>query len=102
MPGGLAFMEALVKTRTRSIFVALALVVMSAAADPGQIPTETAARRVTDVLFIGNSYTYFNNLGDIVSAIADADPRGRGSCRGSVCWAVYAPVAHQVEARRRD
>lgn len=32
------------------------------------------ARKVLRVLFIGNSYTYVNNLPDIVAAIAAADP----------------------------
>jgi hypothetical protein len=33
-------------------------------------------RRVLRVLFIGNSFTYFNNVGDIVAGIAEADRDG--------------------------
>ena len=35
---------------------------------------ETEARKVLRVLFIGNSYTYVNNLPDIIAGIAAADP----------------------------
>jgi hypothetical protein len=37
---------------------------------------ELAARETLRVLFIGSSYTYYNNLGDIVAAIAAADAVG--------------------------
>jgi len=33
-------------------------------------------RQTLKVLFIGNSYTYYNNLGDIVAGIAAADSKG--------------------------
>jgi hypothetical protein len=44
-------------------------------------PRPTAAqasprRQAIRVLFVGSSYTYFNNLGDIVAAIAASDPEG--------------------------
>jgi len=45
-------------------------------------PERTAARstsasaRTLEVLFVGNSFTFFNNLGDIVSGIATSLPEG--------------------------
>jgi hypothetical protein len=37
---------------------------------------QTPSRQIVRVLFIGNSYTYFNNLPDIVAGMAAADPDG--------------------------
>jgi hypothetical protein len=37
---------------------------------------QVTSRQTIRVLFIGNSYTYYNNLGDIIAGIAAADPRG--------------------------
>ena len=49
----------------------LALAFALSFASAGRAGAQTAARRDTlRVLFIGNSYTYFNNLGDIVAGIA--------------------------------
>lgn len=38
----------------------------------GQAQTETVPKDTLNVLFVGNSYTYFNNLSHIVSAISDS------------------------------
>jgi hypothetical protein len=47
------------------------------------------------VLFIGNSYTYFNNLGDIVSGIAAADAEGPTSSSSGHSWRSDARMASQ-------
>ncbi len=58
--------------------VAIAVAVCVVMWSPAPVLAQPAAPQTTatDVLFIGNSYTYFNNLGDIVAAIAEADPQG--------------------------
>ena len=53
------------------LFAALSVAAQNPAA--AQVPE---ARKVLRVLFIGNSYTYVNNLPDIVAAIAAADLDG--------------------------
>lgn len=58
--------------------VAMCVAMCVAMWSPASVLAQPAAPRATttDVLFIGNSYTYFNNLGDIVAAIAESDPQG--------------------------
>ncbi|MBL8140127.1 MAG: hypothetical protein JNM38_03380, partial [Acidobacteria bacterium] len=50
--------------------VAIAVAVCVVMWSPAPVLAQPAAPQTTttDVLFIGNSYTYFNNLGDIVAA----------------------------------
>jgi hypothetical protein len=53
------------------------LALVAALAASGRAEEQAApARRTLNVLFIGNSYTYFNNLGDIVSGIAAGGTKG--------------------------
>jgi hypothetical protein len=62
----------------RGLAIGLALTVFVAASPLGYAPPRQASssRPILRVLFIGNSYTYFNNLGDIVAGIAAVDPDG--------------------------
>ena len=57
--------------------IGLALTVFVAASPTGYASKQASSSRpILKVLFIGNSYTYFNNLGDIVAGIAAADSDG--------------------------
>jgi lysophospholipase L1-like esterase len=61
-------------TSTRILMIAL--LACHLALVPRAGAQELAARETLRVLFIGSSYTYYNNLGDIVAAIAAADAVG--------------------------
>ncbi len=57
--------------------IGLVLTVFVAASPMGYASRQASSSRpILKVLFIGNSYTYFNNLGDIVSGIAAEDRDG--------------------------
>jgi hypothetical protein len=58
--------------RVLSVVIAVLALALPAAAQNAVAQFQT--RTVLRVLFIGNSYTYFNNLPDIVAGIAAADP----------------------------
>lgn len=58
-----------------SRIVVLAVVCVSAHMAAGQ-PRTAAPRAALDVLIIGNSFTYFNNLGDVLAGIAASLPGG--------------------------
>ena len=60
--------------RVLSVVVAVLVFAIPAAAQDLAAPPQT--RSVLRVLFVGNSYTVFNNLPDLVAAIAAADPDG--------------------------
>lgn len=61
-------------TRTRRHFLGFTLVALLFGM-PGGLPAALAAP-ATRVLFIGNSYTYFNNLPEMVRALAEAAGAG--------------------------
>lgn len=94
----------LVKHALVTLVVALALVVVPSAHE------QTDARATTRVLFIGNSYTYFNNLGDLLAGIAAADPGGptivpelvtRGGA--TLRWHLdHGPARDVLQSRRWD
>jgi len=52
----------------------LALLCMVAGPASSQAPAAAPARQTLRVLFIGNSYTYYNNLGDLVAGISAGLP----------------------------
>ena len=59
----------------RSVLVAAGL--LAGTTIPGPLAAQgQQGRDVLNVLFIGNSQTFSNNLGDIVAGIAAADPLG--------------------------
>jgi hypothetical protein len=71
-------------TFTRRLFLGALASALTVAAQ-----TDAAAPKKLRVLFIGNSYTYFNNLPKLVEAIANAHPDGpkietEASLRGGV------------------
>lgn len=57
-------------------FIALALITATITGSAQQ-PASTSAPRTLNVLLIGNSYTYFNNLGDMLTGIAASRPGPR-------------------------
>jgi hypothetical protein len=58
----------------RCISMAAAVAVLVAAQPESGV--EAQGRTELRVLFIGNSYTYFNNLGDVLAGVAAANPTG--------------------------
>lgn len=45
-------------------------------ATPGAVAQASPPRQTIKVMFVGSSYTFVNNLGDIVAAIAASEPEG--------------------------
>lgn len=64
-------------------------------------PATTAHVATRQVLFIGNSYTYYNNLGDIVAAIAESDPQGPRIVPGFQLRG-GATLRSHIDAKRAD
>lgn len=61
--------------KRRAFLIALGAVVLSSAAVSVQTIAKPEARPAQRALFIGNSYTYYNNLPDILRVMAEADGR---------------------------
>ena len=60
----------------RALSVVVAVLVFAMPAAQQIVAAQPQTRSVLRVLFIGNSYTFFNNLPDLVAGIAAADPDG--------------------------
>ncbi len=69
------------KTKLKRIAFAVVVVAILAAAVFVIIPKIHHGGRTTRVLFIGNSYTYFNNLPEIFARLARAGGRGKVETR---------------------
>jgi hypothetical protein len=63
------------KQRYKVVFF-IALLFCTTLISVQSVAQSPSVRQTLNVLFIGNSYTYYNNLGDIVAGIAAADPEG--------------------------
>ena len=63
--------------RAKRVLVLAAILMAAVAGTRGRATAQvTPPREVIRVLFVCSSYTWFNNMGDIVAGIAAADPEG--------------------------
>lgn len=60
--------------RRRAVLITVAIALMPITSWAQPVAAPPVSKRSINVLFIGNSYTYYNNLGDILAGIAAADP----------------------------
>src|SRR5579871_2529833 len=84
--GGLRMKRSIVGWRTLVLYPVAGLVGLSPPlTHPRHPPTECGTRQTVRVLFIGNSYTYVNNVPRLVEAIASSLP---GPCVESAMIAI--------------